>query len=121
MQKTTTYKEQSRVFLTQAYEELAKVDLPQASEKGWGATGQMVKAIAEERGWRHFSHRSIQRAVSELREETGDAELARLFAFGESLHVNFYENGYTAKVIEDYLHQVEQFVDKAEALLSATT
>ena len=67
MQRTTTYKEQSRVFLAQAYEELAEGDLPQASEKGWGSAAQMVKAIAEERGWRHFSHRDIMRAVSALR------------------------------------------------------
>ena len=55
MQRTTTYREQSRVFLAQAhFEELAKGDLQQASEKGWGAASQMVKAIAQERtrnGW----------------------------------------------------------------------
>ena len=36
VQETTTYKEQSRVLLAQAFEELAKGDLAQASEKGWG-------------------------------------------------------------------------------------
>ena len=52
MQRTTTYREQSRrgVFLAQAHEELAKGDLQQASEKGWGAASQMVKAVAQERG-----------------------------------------------------------------------
>ena len=63
MQRTTTYREQSRIFLSQAYEELAKGDLQQASEKGWGAASQMVKAIAQERGWRHRSHRHLQNAV----------------------------------------------------------
>ena len=36
VQRTTTYREQSRVFLSQAHEELAKGDLQQASEKGVG-------------------------------------------------------------------------------------
>ena len=121
MQRITTYKEQSRILLTQAQEELGKGDLPQASEKGWGAAAQMVKAIADERGWRHFSHRSLQSTVSALRQETGDTELSRLFAFGESLHVNFYENGYTDVVIEDYLQQVERFVEKAEGLLNGAS
>ena len=50
MQRTTTYREQSRIFLSEASEELVKGDLQQASEKGWGAASQMVKAIAQERG-----------------------------------------------------------------------
>ena len=109
------------MFLTQAYEELAKGDLPQASEKGWGAAAQVVKAIAQQRGWRHFSHRALQRTVSALRQETGDAELTLLFASAETLHVNFYENGYTSETINDHLQQVEQFVDKAEGLLAAAS
>ena len=31
----------------------------QASEKGWGAAAQGLKAIAEERGWNHNSHTLI--------------------------------------------------------------
>ncbi len=108
------------MFLTQAYEELAKSALPQASEKGWGAAAQMVKAIAQQRGWRHFSHRDIMRAVDALRRETGDSELALLFGSAGYLHVNFYENGYTGDTIEDYLHQVERFVCKAEGILGET-
>ena len=119
-QKTTTYREQSRIFLAQAREELAKGDLPQASEKGWGAAAQIVKANADKRGWNHFSHWTLQRTVSDLSEEIGGAELTRLFPYAEALHVNFYENGYTAKVIGNYLRQVEQFVEKAEGLLNAT-
>ena len=68
MQKTTTYREQSRIFLAQAREELARGDLPQASEKGWGAAAQIVKANADKRGWNHFSHWTLQRAVSNLGE-----------------------------------------------------
>ena len=108
------------MFLAQAHEELAKGDLPQASEKGWGAAAQMVKAIAEERGWRHFSHRDIMRAVDALSQQTGNPELAYLFAFAGYLHVNFYENAHSGGIIEGHLQQVERFVDKAEGLLDET-
>ena len=59
------------MLLAQAYEELAKGDFVQVSEKGWSATAQMLKAIAQERGWPHDSHRSLYQVVNELRHETG--------------------------------------------------
>ena len=42
------YRDQSRAYLEQANEELARDDLRQASEKGWGAASQIVKAVASE-------------------------------------------------------------------------
>ena len=54
---TQTYQQASQRFLAQARQELAVGDLPQASEKGWGATAQILKAIAEQRGWEHNRHR----------------------------------------------------------------
>ena len=92
MQKTTSYREQSRIFLTQAYEELAKGDLPQASEKGWGAASQMVKAVSAERGWSHGSHRDLYQVVSKLRLEIVNPKLTNLFSAATSLRVNISEN-----------------------------
>ena len=119
VQRTTTYREQARVFLAQAHEELAKGDLQQASEKGWGAASQMVKAIAQERGWLHRSHRHLWEVTNLLVSETGDGEWSSLFGAGETLHINFYENWYSAEVIGIRLLQVERFVEKAEGLLGA--
>ena len=119
MQRTTTYREQSRRFLARAREELAKGDIPQASEKAWGATAQMLKAIAQEQGWHHSSHRALLRTVTALRRETGDAELSVQFSAASSLHINFYEIEYPPDYIEDLLRQVERFVNKAEALLQS--
>ena len=120
MQKTTTHREQSRIFLAQAYEELAKGDLPQASEKGWGAASQMLKAIAQQRGWRHQSHQALRGTVNALLKETGDSELGSLFGSAGDLHTNFYENWNRAELTALQLENVERFVDKVEALLSAT-
>ena len=98
MQRTTTYREQSRIFLAQAYEELVKGDLQQASEKGWGAASQMVKAIAQERGWRHSKSSAFVHGVinalgpRDWRSRSGQS----LFGAGENLHINFYENWYSA-------------------------
>ena len=59
MHQNATYQEQSKVFLERAYAELEAGDLHQASEKGWGAATQILKAVAEERGWEHASHRLL--------------------------------------------------------------
>ena len=117
MVSQTTYREQSRVFLEQAYRELREGDLRQASEKGWGAASQMVKAIAGQRGWEHKHHRELFAAVYRLRRETDDREIARLFEPANALHSNFYEGQMDQDDVEDALERVGQFVDKVEALL----
>ena len=117
-QQTTKYLCQSRTFLAQAFEELGKGDLPQASEKAWGAAAQMVKAIAEERGWGHYSHYDLQQVVDRLYRESNDFVLKSLFHSANSLHINFYENRYSSAVIEGRLRRVEQFLVMAEELLT---
>ena len=69
---TQKYQQATERFLAQARQELAVGDLPQASEKGWGATAQILKAVAEQRGWEHDRHRHYLRITSRLRSETGD-------------------------------------------------
>ena len=119
MQQAPTYRERSRDFLNKAYRELDE-DLPQASEKGWGAAAEIVKAIAEERGWAHRGHRELQTTVNRLRNETGDGDLQRLFAIASELHRNFCENWYDRVAVESGIQDVERFVDKMESLLDAS-
>ena len=66
---TQTYQAASWQMLAQARTELAAGDLRQASEKGWGAAAQIVKAIADRRGWEHKTHRHIWVAVRRLTDE----------------------------------------------------
>ena len=47
---TQQYQQTSERFLAHTRQELAAGDLPQASEKGWGAAAHMLNAIAEQRG-----------------------------------------------------------------------
>ena len=117
---TQQYQQASAQFLAQARQELADGDLPQASEKGWGATAQILKTIAERRGWEHNRHRHYHRIISRLRAETGDGNIRRLFGVANLLHENFYENDMETDDVADGLNDVEALIDKLIPLLSQT-
>ena len=119
MQNIAKHRKQSRIFLAQAYEELTEGDLPQASEKGWGATTQMLKAIAQKQGWDNSKHSDITQVIWDLRQETGDEKLSVLYSAASTLHNNFYEIKYPADYVGDLLRQVELLVERLEALLDA--
>ncbi len=111
------YTAASHEFLRKAHEELAQGDLVQASEKGWGAAAQMVKAIAEQRGWRHNSHPRLHQIVDTLVKETGDSQIFNLFQVAGYLHTNFYENWQTDHMIESGLRDVQILLEKLDPLL----
>ena len=114
------YQQASERFLAQARQEFADGDLAQASEKGWGATAQMLKAIAEQRGWEHNRHRHYHRAASRIRAETGDGEIRRLFDSASALHENFYEDDMVADEVAERLDDVEALIDRLLPLLTQT-
>ena len=93
------YAAQGRIFLNQAFEELSRDDLRQASEKGWGAAAQMVKAYAEDRGLDHNRHALLYRAVRRLVDETDDELLFDWFGAANHLHANFYEGEYGSREV----------------------
>ena len=114
---TQKYHRTSRQLFAQARFDLDQGDLIQASEKGWGAAAQMLKAIAEERELDHSRHRHLTRVASHLRAETGDGDIFRLYQVAEALHGNFYENEYLPKNIAQSLDDVGLLLDKLEPLL----
>ena len=107
----------SREFLRKAREKLGQGDVVQASEKGWGAAAQMIKAIAEQRGWQHNNHARLYQIVDALVQETKDAQLASLFHVAGNLHTNLYENWATANLVDSGLDDVQLLVEKLESLL----
>ena len=111
---TQKYRDSSRSLLYQAKTELAAGDVRQASEKAWGAAAQMVKAIAEQRGWQHRGHAQLFDAVATIAAETGDENIDRLFELASALHTNFYEDWYGAGRVERGLRDIETFLDKLE-------
>ena len=105
-------------FLAKARTYLAGNELLQASEKGWGAAAQMVKSIAEARGWPHDGHHQLWRAVNLLVEETGDRDIRTAFGVAGALHTNFYEGWLPRETVEDYLGQVADLVSKLDTLVA---
>ena len=114
--KTKYYNTTGRDFLAKARVYLAEDDLLQASEKGWGAAAQMVKSIAEARGWPHNGHHQLWRAVNRLVDETGDPEIRTAFTMAAALHTNFYEGWLPREHIEDCLDRVGDLLSKLEDL-----
>ena len=114
-----TYREASRRLLAQAYVELEAGDVRQASEKGWGAAAQVVKAAAQQRGWIHDHHLALFTAVREITNETSDPEIDILFASANYLHINFYEDALDEAKVRQHLRRTEEFIGKIEGVLDA--
>ena len=111
------YREASHHLMGQARAEFRAGDLRQASEKGWGAAAQIIKAFSENLGRDHYAHYMLVRIISDLIEEAGDEELHDLFGAAQNLHTNFYENWLTSILVENRLNRVEQFIGKLDALI----
>ena len=119
--QTLTYQEAARQLLDQGLAELAEGDSRQASEKGWGAAAQMIKAVASSRGWKHDSHASLYRVIGRLVNETGDDDIHNRFGVANGLHQNFYENWGDADYVARGLAQVRGLLHKLERLLEQDT
>ena len=116
-QRTQYHDATGREFLAKARAYLAEDDLLQASEKGWGAAAQMVKAAAEARGWRHNGHAELYRAIDAPAAEADDPQILRLFNSAGALYMNFYEGWMTRNLVDSGLTEVEQLVRKLDELL----
>ena len=118
MTQPENYSAASRELIAKAHEELAQGDIRKASEKGWGAAAQMVKAVAERRGWPHNGHSYLYQVVRRLVEETGDHELDTYFHVAGNLHSNFYEDWLPSGSVESGLLSVRRLIEKLEPMLT---
>ena len=109
---TQRYQDASLHLLQQAHRELDVGDVRQASEKGWGAAAQAVKAVCDARDWEHHSHRSLYQAVARLVKESGDDDIRAAFQIANDLHINFYEDREDAELIAGALVDVQRLVEK---------
>src|SRR2546429_330529 len=108
------FSSKSHRFFDQAKRELAAGDSVQASEKLWGAAAQIVKGIADKRGWPHRAHRDLYVAVGRLVHETGDQELGALFTTASGLHQNFYEQLMPIELVQSGVPAIERLLQKLE-------
>ena len=105
----------SEKYAREMDEFLEKGDYVQASEKAWGAASQILKAVASKRG-KELRNGELHKFVSELREETGDQEIRRLWQVATSLHQNLYENWLPEEIVRESIEDVKRFIGKLREL-----
>ena len=115
--RTKYHTDTAAEFLVKARFYFGERDLLQASEKGWGATSRMVKAVAENRGWRHRSHRDLYQTVDRVSEELSDERIQTLFTSANALHQNFYEGWMTEEAVGRALSDVEELAEQLAAVI----
>ncbi len=113
-QEPNKYAEMSRWCIGEADNYLRRRNNIQASEKGWGAAAQALKAVAEERDWNHHSHGLIIDVAKQVADEQGRPDLVAMFGLAQALHTNFYENWLDTDVIEIYLNDVKKLLSELE-------
>ena len=111
------YSDTANEFLIKGRAHLAEGDLRQASEKGWGAAAQMVKAVAEERGWEHKTHADLYRVVARVAEELSDSRVQRLFRSVSALHQNFYEGDMPEEAVAGGIDDADEITDLLAAVI----
>ena len=84
------YKQQARDFLAKGWEYLAAGDLHQASEKGWGATAWMTKAVAVAQNWQYDQHAHFNVILNNVLLMTNNDRLLALREIANGLHRNYY-------------------------------
>ena len=70
-----------------------------------------MKAIAEERGWRHDTHARLFGIADRLVRETGRAEIVELFHTASEVHKNFYEGAMPKEEIADALADIRTLLE----------
>ena len=110
----------SQIMITQARQELIEGSRLQAGEKAWGAVVQPMKAIAQQRGWKHESHQDIHSVMSQVALEysfDGEQIWALSLAYFVG-HENFYENFRSPGELSEMMDRVEEVLP---ALIDVTT
>ena len=102
-------------FLRHAEEQFEIGDMPQASEKAWGAVAHYLKSVAKFRGWRNSSHSDLSKINDDLSYETSDPRMVRfLYRSVSQLHQNFYEDWLTDQSVADGIEDARDLIDRLE-------
>ena len=113
---TVSCRDAAERFLLQARAELADGELPQASEKGWSAAVQTLKAAPTIATGSIAGTATSRSTPAALRSETGDAAVQRFLDSAGGLHENFYYGLISAEEISDSLDRVESLIERIPLL-----
>ncbi len=117
MVQQLTYRQQSRECLRQAFWARQHGAVREASEKGWGAASQMLKAVADQRGLEHSSPADMRSAAFRLSRELGVREIRQMWLIADNLPVKCYKGELAFMDVHLAIEQIEALVDTLEALL----
>ena len=113
--EVANHTETSERFLRHAGEQYERGDLPQASEKAWGAVAHYVKSVAKQRGWSNRSHSDLSDIVVDLAQETEDpSRILNLYRSVGALHTNFYENWLSDSVVGGGIEDAVELISRLE-------
>jgi len=118
VERAKHYLDLNRKYLEDGEVLLVKGDSAQASEKLWGASAEIVKAVAAYRGLELKTHADLWSFTTKLSSELNDPEILTFFATANYLHQNFYENAMTLEAVKASAQVVKQFVEKVEKILT---
>ena len=101
----------SERLMQHAFEELAKGDRIQASEKAWGAMAHTLKAIADERGLTYRRHNQAGDVLFAMLADVTDLTRRQIMIGGlsaaENLHRNFYNDVHLREQIDQELELIQ--------------
>lgn len=110
--KANRHADLSRRLIAQANYELHTMgDRVQASDKASGAVAHAVKAIGEDRNWRHGSHNLRRDIAGLLADEYNQPELRYLQAIADQLHDNYFEDGLNELLLERLVSDVSRIIE----------
>ena len=113
----------SHRFLEHAKIELAAGRRLQASEKVWGAVAHALKAIGEQRGWKHNTHFDVTTICVHIAHLEPEGPYRRnmngIVALADSMHKNFYENVADEDVIESAIDSASHFIAEVDRMREA--
>src|SRR3989304_2351312 len=110
--KIRKYADLSEKYLHDVEILLSKGDLSQASEKLWGATVTIVKAIAAQRRKTLKTHEGIKFFLAQIARELKDESVNSVSLVAEGLHQNFYENAEHPDSVKKGAKTIKQFITR---------
>ena len=98
-------------LMQHAFEQLAKGDRLQASEKAWGAMAHTLKQIAAERSLKYEEHRNARQIMLAVARNSPHNRAIRAgYAEANELHKNFYNDRQYRDDLEEALETVSDAI-----------
>ena len=95
-------------YLSDADSLLKKGDCAQVSEKLWGATATLTKAIASLRKKQIKTHDGITFYLTTIADELKDKSILRTIVIANGLHQNFYEDNFSPATVKESARVIKQ-------------